>query len=510
MEMTVKQMLGQKLIFGFHGTTLSEEFKQLIREYKIGNVILFLRNVESAEQLRRLCREIQNLILEVTGYPAFIVIDQEGGMVSRLPADAVTVPGAMAVSATDDPENARIAAEITIRQLRGLGVNFNMAPVLDVNTNPANPVIGVRSYSDDPERAAVYGEATVRAYENTGICCCGKHFPGHGDTSVDSHLGLPRIDKTLEELEQAELIPFRRCIDAGIPAIMSTHILFPKIEKENVPGTMSRTIITDLLKKRLGFRGLVFTDCMEMQAIQRYYGTAAGTVAAFKAGVDLAALSKTMELMYDTAQAVNEAAERGEFDMEEIRQSVEKILAVKRNMALEPDAALCNRPEDREAAGRILRRAITCCAGTPPVADENTFFCGCGNFRASQVGNPDADTISFPEYMAAAFGGGSAIISRTPEEGEIRSVVEASVRYDKIVLGTINAHLYEGQQKLAQALADTGKELTVVALRNPYDIPLLPECACKLVAYDYSRPSFMALEEVFRGGAVTGTLPVKL
>ena len=173
MDMTVKQMLGQKLIFGFHGTELSEEFIQLIREYKIGNVILFLRNVESAGQLRKLCAQVQELIQAETGYPAFIVIDQEGGMVSRLPTDAVNVPGAMAISATENTENARIAAEITIRQLRGLGVNFNMAPVLDVNLNPANPVIGVRSTGDDPERVARFGEAAVRAYENTGVYCCG-------------------------------------------------------------------------------------------------------------------------------------------------------------------------------------------------------------------------------------------------------------------------------------------------------------------------------------------------
>ena len=145
-------MLGQKLVFGFHGKTLPEEFKNLLREYKIGNVILFLRNVESAEQLRALCAEIQSLVQEETGYPAFIIIDQEGGMVTRLPQDAVNVPGAMSLAATADPENVRLASEITIRQLRGLGANFNMAPVLDVNSNPANPVIGVRSFGDEAWR----------------------------------------------------------------------------------------------------------------------------------------------------------------------------------------------------------------------------------------------------------------------------------------------------------------------------------------------------------------------
>lgn len=210
--MTQTEMLGQKLVFGFHGTSLSPEFKALIRKYKIGNVILFLRNVESADQLRRLCDEIRALILEETGYPPFIIIDQEGGMVSRMPKDAVNVPGAMALAATGNPENARLASEITIRQLKGLGANFNMAPVLDVNSNASNPVIGVRSFGDNPEAVAAFGCASLAPYRGSGVLCCAKHFPGHGDTAVDSHLGLPRVDKTEQELEALELIPFRRAI----------------------------------------------------------------------------------------------------------------------------------------------------------------------------------------------------------------------------------------------------------------------------------------------------------
>lgn len=510
MEMTVKQMLGQKLIFGFHGTELSEEFKALIREYRIGNVILFARNIQSAQQLRTLCAQIQSLILEVTGYPAFIVIDQEGGIVSRLPSDAVTVPSAMAVSATGEADNVRIASEITVRQLRGLGVNFNMAPVLDVNTNPHNPVIGIRSFGDDAKKAAELGELAVRAYENSGVYCCGKHFPGHGDTNVDSHLGLPVIDKTLEQLMEEELVPFRRCIDAGIPAIMTSHILFPQIEQEKIPCTMSRTIITGLLKEKLGFRGLVFSDCMEMDAIQNYYGTANGVVAAFKAGVDLAGLSSTMVLMRETANAVHEAALQGGFDPEELRSSVDKILELKRAMLVKPEPEVCNLPQDRALVREMSRKAITCFQGSVPVLDENTFFCGCSTYRASLVGNPEESTLAFPEYMAAAFGGGGMVVSRNPEEAEIRSAVEAAAGYERIVLGTCNAHLLPGQQALAQALADTGKELTVVALRNPYDLSVLPECRCKIAAFDYSIPCFEGLIQIFRGGAVTGSLPVKL
>jgi len=158
----------------------------------------------------------------------------------------------------------------------------------------------------------------------------------------------------------------------------------------------------------------------------------------------------------------------------------------------------------------MLRGAITCCGGTLPAVDEKTFFCGCGNHRASQVGNLDGDLISFPEYMAEAFGGGAAVTSRNPDEEEIRSVAEAASRYERIVLGTVNAHLSRGQLALAEALAATGKPLTVVTLRNPYDIPLLPECACKIAAYEYSVACFKGLEAVFRGGEMTGVLPVKL
>lgn len=510
MNMTVKQMLGQKLIFGFHGETMPEEFIRLLREYKIGNVILFLRNVKSADQLRKLCAEIQSVILEETGYPAFIVIDQEGGMVSRLPQDAVNVPGAMALAATGDPENARKSSEITVRQLRGLGPNFNMAPVLDVNSNPQNPVIGVRSFGDDPESVAAFGAAAIHPYESSGVLCCGKHFPGHGDTAVDSHLGLPRVDKTLEELEQVELVPFRRAVQAGIPAIMISHVLFPRLEEKEVPCTMSRRIVTGLLKEKMGYSGLILTDCMEMGAIRDFYGTPEGTVAAIRAGVDLAEISSTLSLEWEAARAVNQAAEQGELDLEEIRASVKKILAYKKRLCPEIDAALCNRAEDLVTAQELARQAVTCSAGSAPVANEHTFFCGCADYRASGAGNERSGAAAFAQYMAETFGASFLITGKDPDPAEIAAVARQAEQYSQIILGTCNAHLFRGQLALAEALAKTGKPLTVVALRNPYDLPLLPNCQCKIAAYDYSVPSFLALAEIFRGGAMTGILPVKL
>ena len=510
MNMTPKEMLGQMLAFGFHGTTLSEEFISLIREYKIGNLILFRRNVTDARQMRELCRQIQTVVQAETGLPALILIDQEGGMVSRLPNDAVTVPCAMSLAATGDPENARLASEITIRQLKALGANFNLAPVLDVNNNPRNPVIGIRSFGDSPETVSAFGIASAQPYENSGILCCGKHFPGHGDTAVDSHLGIPQVDKTEEELEQLELIPFRRAIAAGIPSIMISHVMFPRIEDQQVPCTMSRKIVTDLLKTKLGFKGLVVSDCMEMMAIQEHYGTPEGVVAAIQAGVDLAEISSSITLQWATAKAVNEAAEQGKFNMEEIEAAAAKIISFKQQVTTEIQEELCNLPADQEAVLQLTKKAITCHAGMPFVADGDTFFCGCEDYRVSGAANDSSSIGPFPVYMGKVFSADYAVTSKDPDPEEIQTVVALAAKHSKIVLATCNGHLFSGQIALAKALAETGKPFVVVAMRNPYDLPLIPTCTCAIAAYDYTGAAFQALEAVFRGEEMIGKCPVAL
>ena len=508
--MTLKEMLGQKLIFGFHGTTLPPEFKDLIRQYKIGNVILFQRNIESAEQTRRLCREIQALIRQETGYPAFIVIDQEGGMVSRLPGDAVNVPGAMALAAAGDPENARTASWITIRQLKGIGANFNMAPVLDVNSNPRNPVIGVRSFGDCPQAVAEFGCAAIEPYRDSGILCCIKHFPGHGDTAVDSHLGLPRVDKTEQELEDLELIPFRRAIRAGAPAVMMSHVLFPKLEPEQLPCTMSRRMTTGLLRQKLGFQGLILTDCMEMGAIQDHFGTPEGVVAAIRAGADLAEISSTFRLEQAAAEAVTQAAEKGLFSLDEIRESVERILLFKQRLLWEPEESLCNWPEDRQLVQAMSSKAITQVSGTPFAVGKSTFFCGCADYRASGVGNETGSAAAFPGFLGRAFGAEHLLTPTNPEPQDIQDALRLAEKSEAIVFGTCNAHLFRGQLELGRALAALGKPMAVAAMRNPYDLSELPENLWKLAAYDYAEPALQALAEVLRGAPAPGRCPVDL
>ena len=504
-------LLGQRLAFGFEGTCIPENFAALVREYKIGNVILFRRNIENNDQLRRLCRELQSLIIAETGHPAFITIDQEGGMVTRLAPDAVNVPGNMAIAATGRIGDAYTAAAITARQLRGVGVNFNLAPVLDVNSNRRNPVIGVRSFGDDAARVAALAREAVRGYADAGVLCCGKHFPGHGDTAVDSHLGLPCIDKPLAELEETELLPFRAAIESGIPAIMSSHILFPQIEKENVPATMSATIMRGILRGRLGFNGLTLSDCMVMDAIRKHYGTADGVVTALRAGVDIVFVSSDIDLQRESAAAVLAAAERGEFDETDMAESVDRILNSKAKYAFaDAEPELCGRPEDFAAARDISRRAITALDGAVSRADENTFFCGCADYRVSGEANEDGGAVTFPEYMARTFGAKCLVTPKEPTREDIRQAAQQAERCGKIVLGTCNGHLFRGQLDLARALAALGKPLAVIALRNPYDLSGLPAEIWKLAAYDYEEPALCALADVLRGGKAEGICPVEL
>lgn len=218
----------------------------------------------------------------------------------------------MAIASTGRPENAYAAGRITAREMRALGINFNLAPVLDINNNKQNPVINVRSYGDTAEVVTEYGLQMLRGLKDGGVLAAIKHFPGHGDTAVDSHLGLPSIDKSLEALEELELKPFRAAIDSGAECLTSAHILFPAIENNQVPATMSKAIITDLLKHRMGYEGLVISDCLEMDAIQKYYGTAEGAVGALKAGVHLLFISHSAQLVKDAVRRIEHAVETGE------------------------------------------------------------------------------------------------------------------------------------------------------------------------------------------------------
>lgn len=431
--MDVKTAAGQHIMAGLPGTEIDPAFAALVRECKVGNVILFRRNVKNAAQLARLCASLRELIVSETGMEPFIAIDQEGGVVSRFSPDMATTPGAMALAAAGGDAPYR-AARLTAAQLRAAGVNFDLAPVLDVNSNPLNPVIGVRSFGDLPEEAAERAMGFMRGLLDGGVMACGKHFPGHGDTDTDSHIGLPRVDKSREQLEECELLPFRRAIEAGIPAIMSSHVLFPALEPEKLPATMSRRILTGLLREELGFGGVIISDCMEMDAVAKFYGTVNGAAAALKAGADIVCISHTAALARETAERLWQRYEAAEGEeRRELERSGERIAEAKHRFTAVPKAET-QIFKLRAQARDMLEESFVLMNGPIPPLGDSPFFTGCANSRASQASSAANGVPALPTVMARRFVGGCAVCSDDPDSEEIAAIARKARNASCIVL----------------------------------------------------------------------------
>lgn len=512
--MTLQEKIGQRLMTGFSGTEIPEEFRQAVKKHKIGNVVLFEDNVRDCAQLKQLCRDIQDLIRQETGHSAFIAIDQEGGIVTRLPQGAVNVPGAMALGAAGDPENAYRAGLLIGREMRALGANFNFAPTVDVNCNAANPVIGIRSYSDDPHVVAEFAARSVQGLMEGGVLCSAKHFPGHGDTDRDSHLSLPYVDKSMEELERLELVPFKAAIEAGVTAVMTAHIVFPQIEPDGVPATMSRRIMQGILREKLGFRGIIVSDSMGMAAIRSHFGVNAGMLAAFKAGVDLVEIAHQPQWCAEAAASLLEAAEAGELNLEEMDESVNRILEAKKRWIDDMPAWDFDYEAAAEESRIMLEQTITEVSrpASGALKLENPLCIGCKPYRASLVGNVEQGKGNpFGDQMAQELGGVSADMEQNPSPEAIAALVEQAKHHGSAVVGTMNANANPGQLALIRALADSGIPTVVVALRVPYDLRDLPENVWAIAAYESSPECIRAVAKVLRGELQpTGKLPVRL
>ena len=321
----MRDTVGQLLMVGFQGTEISRQFLDWLEEYRPGGVILFSRNLEDPEQVARLTNALQE---HAPNPPLLIAIDEEGGRVSRLPQGFTTFPAASRVAACHASDVAYEVAAVTAQELRAVGINMNLAPVLDVNSNPANPIIGDRAYGTEPEPVCAYGLAVMQGLEDNGIIPCGKHFPGHGDTMTDSHHVLPVVGADRTRLDAVELEPFRRAISRGVPVIMTAHVRYPALDAE-APATLSRPILTDLLRNELGFEGVTLTDDMEMRAILDHQPIGETSVRALQAGADMVVICHQQERQQEAVTAIEQALGRGDLSWERLTASVARIRALK-------------------------------------------------------------------------------------------------------------------------------------------------------------------------------------
>ena len=334
--MTVEEKVGQLLIGGFEGTEIGDQATRLVQEYQVGGLILYGRNIAGAGQLVTLTNGLK--ALNGDGIPLFLSIDQEGGGVDRMPPEVRRTPGAYCVGQTGSVPAAQSYGDVLAAECAAFGLNLDFAPVLDVWSNPGNTVIGQRAFSADARTVAGLGPAAARRMMDQGIIPAVKHVPGHGDTAVDSHVGLPVVDKSPEELEETELIPFRAAIqsagtDGQVPAVMVAHILLTQLDPER-PASLSPAVVTGLLREELGFAGAVLTDDLTMGAVTQSYGLGEAAVLAVEAGCDILLVCHGQDSVPAVRTALLEAVASGRITAERLDESVYRILRLKTEYAL--------------------------------------------------------------------------------------------------------------------------------------------------------------------------------
>ena len=525
--LTLKQKIGQLMVIGFHGLTVPENFSELIKEYQIGGVILFGRNVGTPEEVLNLTTQLQKSAKEAGNeQPLLICLDQENGMVRRLGDGTTTFPGSMLLGATKDKQNAFDIGYATGKELKALGINWNLAPVLDVNNNPDNPVIGVRSFGETPELVSEFGTEIMKGMQKAGILTTLKHFPGHGDTNVDSHLDLPVIAHDMDRLREVELKPFKKAIDEGADTVMSAHVYFPALEKEeNKPATLSKNVLTGLLREELGFEGVITTDCLEMQAISNTIGTEKGAVEAFKAGVDLLMISHNYDVQVGALKELEEAFETGDLSVERLDASVKRITEMKgKYVSWDQVDALTQAnlknevgtEEARHLAEEVYKKGVTI------VKDEDSLIPIKENAKVLVVFPDNGHTVlvedkRFTELnvkpiikeidsKAEVF-----IINKLEEETSLTNFLQKAENADYVIVGTLNARAGDRQTELIKKVRQVNGQTIGLGLRSPYDLNHYPEISTYLTTYEYTEPAVKTSFKALYGlASIKGSLPVSL
>ncbi|MBZ0317161.1 MAG: beta-N-acetylhexosaminidase [Anaerolineae bacterium] len=494
----------KQLMVSFKGYTAPQEILTAVRRGDIGTFCLFTyQNVESPAQLRELNLSLRQAAQSGGHPPPLIGIDQEGGQLIAIAGGATELPGNMALGAARSPELAEKAGRVLGRELLAMGVNLNFAPSLDVNINPDNPVVGIRSFGDDPALVAELGIAQIRGMQAEGVIATAKHFPGHGDTGVDSHHEAPVIDHSLNRMHSIELLPFQAAIEAGVTAVMTSHILFTAVDEQK-PATLSSKILEGLLREQMGFDGLIISDAMDMYAVARY-GWQESVQAALEAGNDLVLLGhmpNQLELNRLLGKWYRPASEA-------------RILKARQASPAElPPLSVVGCAQHQAIAQEIADRSITLVRDNGvlplhPSPDEQITVI---TIRPTDL--TPADTSS-----QVAMTLGAALKKRHPHvntyeisyhasEKELAEVLQATYEADILIMGTINAEQDPQQGELVRAIWERGQRPIVIAMRTPYDLASFPMIETYLCAYGIRQVTTEAIAKVLFGEiGATGILP---
>ncbi|RKS76451.1 beta-N-acetylhexosaminidase [Actinomadura pelletieri DSM 43383] len=474
-KMSVAEKVGQLFVPRFSGRA---DALEKIRKYHVGGLIYFPENFGSP---KRTAAE-SNALQKASKIPLLLGVDEEQGIVSRTPF--VTVfPGNMALGATGSPADAQAAARVTGTELRAVGINLDYAPDADVNVNPRNPVIGLRSFGADPGLVSKLTAGAVDGYQDAGVAAAAKHFPGHGDTATDSHTGLPVIRHSRPMWERLDAPPFRAAIAAGVDMIMTAHIEVPELDRSGDPATLSKTVLTGLLRGALGYQGVITTDSLEMAGVRKKYGDAAVAVRAIEAGADQLLMPPSLPRAY---RAVLAAVRSGRIPAQRLDASVTRILRLKQQRGLFQRATV-----DPARTGAVIRTAANQ-AVARRVAEH-----------AVTLVRNDRNLLPLKGRKVAVTGPGSGTLGAALRRQGV--TVTSPAAADVTVLTTENA----GAATAARIRALGPKPVVVAALGRPYDLNFAGGADAALATYSDSTVSVTALAKVLSGAVrPTGKLPV--
>lgn len=536
-RMTLEEKIGQLFVTRVYGHSATDPDRadadanlheigvrtaaELIERYRVGGIVYFTwaHNTRDPHQIAELSNGIQRASLALPrGLPVLIATDQEHGAVARVGEPATLFPGAMAVGAGGSRHDARTLGRIAGRELRALGIRQDYAPVADVNVNPANPVIGVRSFGADPEAVARLVAAQVAGYQaDRQVAATAKHFPGHGDTETDSHHGFPVIAHTREEWERLDAPPFRAAIDAGVDSIMTAHIMVPALDPSGDPATLSRPVIQGILREELGYDGVVVTDSLGMRGVRTKYGDDRVPVLALRAGVDQLLNPPDLSVAWT---AVRQALLEGELTEERLDVSVLRVLRLKARLGLFRDPYVSREqvdrvvgvPAHRAAADRIAERSTTLLVNTdrllPLTAPRTLLVTGADPESPSGTTGPPTAVMA-RELRTLGFTATALPTGTAPSAPAIDAAARAAGDADAVVVLTYDVTAGGGQRTLVERLRGTGRPVIAVAVRTPYDAAHLPAVPALLATYGWTDVELRAAARVIAGRvAPTGRLPV--